>query len=109
MLRPEIPKYELVEAPDKFWGIKLIDTKYAGVIYRYGEVKFVGEDKDGSGIMSFEFEVLDPAGFKKEEIVGEDVDHIMGTILTELIIESLKEMEAKDGNDRKNNSEESDL
>lgn len=106
MFRPEIPKYSFVEAPDNFWGIRLDDTKYKGVIYRYGEIKFKGEDADGNGIMSFEYDILDPAGFRKEELVGEDIDHILGTILTEVIIESLKAKEANE-HDIQDSSEES--
>jgi len=100
-------KYELIEIPENHWGIKLLETKYAGVTYRYGQVKFLGEDEQGNGVVHFEYEVLDPADFSVDEIKGDDVDLILGEILQELIIESLKEKE-KNEIDRKDNPEESD-
>lgn len=110
MPKPEIAKYEFVPTEDNFWAIKLIDSDLAGITFRYGEVKFLGEDEDGNGKMSFDYHVLDAGPFEKEELVGDKINKILGDILTELIIESLKEREAAErGDNRENNSKESDL
>lgn len=100
-------KYKLVDAPDNHWGIQIEEGDFAGVIYRYGVVQFLGEDEEGNGIVNFEFNVLDPGPFEVEQIAGEAVDKIFGEILQELIIESLKEKQ-KNENDREGDSEESD-
>lgn len=98
MSRADVVKHEMVEAPDNFWAIKLLESKFAGVIYRYGTIKFMGEDDEGNGIMSFEYDIIDPAGNSIEDLVGPEIDQIMGDILTKTIIESLEHKE-KNGND----------
>ena len=101
-------KYELVEAPDNFWAIKLSEGKYNDVVYRDGTIKFDGEDAEGNGLFSFEYDVLDhPAHFKREELVGEELNAHMGIILHGLLMESISKGTI-DGNDREEHSEESD-
>lgn len=97
--------YTLVEHDDDHWAIQLTEGKYAGVVYRYGTVKFVGEDEDGNGRVTFEYDILDPKGFNREEIFGPEIDEIFGKILHNIIIESLENKEELNGNDRKDDSE----
>lgn len=110
----QVTKYELVapEEEDGFWGIKLLEGPLEGVVYRYGEIKFLGEDGEGNAQMSFEYEVLETGPFAtKEEIAGQAVDKVMGDILQSIIIESLERDELKtksDGNNREDSITEFD-
>lgn len=99
-------KYELVEGPDSFWALQLSEGKYAGIIYRYGSVKFVGEDDEGNGRISFEYDILDPSDFNREDLVGEELSTIMGEILHDIIVESLENRKEDNGNNSENYSED---
>lgn len=102
-------KYELVEAPDNFWAIKILEGPLAGVIYRYGTVSVVNEEtleEDGELLINFEFDVLDPGFEERENIKGPEVDRILGEILSEIITQSV-EREVHEHN-RKANLEEPD-
>jgi hypothetical protein len=85
--------YELVEANDDHWAIQLTEGKYAGVVYRYGTVKFMGEDEEGNGRVTFEYDILDPRDFQREALVGPEIDEIFGRILHDIIVESLEKEE----------------
>ena len=110
-----MPNYELVEADDKFWAIQLTEGKYAGVVFRYGTIKFVGEDEEGFGHIQFEFDVITtPEDIKREDVTGEEFDKIAGEILQGIIRDSVEDYakntseEEFDGNDTKDNTKESD-
>lgn len=108
-----VPKYKLKEGPNNIWAIELLESKFAGVLYSYGAIKFMGEDEEGNGIMHFEYDIIDPGPFiSKEEISGKEADEIMGQVLQDLIYETLKAREEarKNGNvdNRENDSEEPD-
>lgn len=99
-------KYELVEAPDNFWAIKILEGELAGVIYRYGTIKALGEDENENMVINFEFDVLDPGFLERDDIKGPGVDKIMGEILQEIILESINK--ESDEHNRKTDSKEPD-
>ena len=72
--------------PDKT-AIKLIDGKYADMIYIYGNVKF---SEDVPPIMKFDYEVLSNPG-NCEYKDSEDFEYIIGDILVKCIEEQLED------------------
>lgn len=94
-------KYSLVEVHEDTWAVRLDESEYVGVVYRYGEVKFIGEDTEGNGILNFEYEVIEDMGISPKELTSKEFESILGDILTNLIQEAV---ELKDEKNREGNS-----
>mgnify|MGYP003642559971 CR=1 FL=1 len=75
--------------PDETTAVEITaDVPWKGITYRYAAVSFL-EDKDtGKANMRFTFDIIDPLGFKEEELRS-DVGFVqyIGTILNALILE----------------------
>lgn len=85
--------YTFVENKDKSWtGIGLRETagKYQGVVYKYGEVKIVEDEKGENATLQFEWDVLDSNGLPKE-MMGEDFFKLIGDILVDILDQQLDE------------------
>ena len=84
-----IEKYVFVLSPErKLQGIALKSGRYTGVIYEYDKVTFgepEEETQDKKAILGFQFNVLDPYGFKKEDFEGQDFGVVIGDILVDII------------------------
>mgnify|MGYP001167812023 CR=1 FL=1 len=69
---------------------------YNGVIFKYGEVKFAGEEnEDGSRNLTFDWDLIYSNNVDEKLLMSEAFADIVGTILEELIIESLEKGEYK--------------
>lgn len=80
-------KYTLVENKEKTWtGIGLTKEagKYQGVVYRYGKVSVVEDEKNDKATLQFEWEVLDSNELPKE-MFEDDFFELAGEILEDLI------------------------
>src|SRR6056300_1539926 len=82
-------KWQLVENDDvkDQWGVMITDGKYKGLVYNYGNVRFLERDNDDA-ILQFEYNVLEKIDIDMENL-SED-DHVefrkmIGDILVELI------------------------
>ena len=82
-------KWQLVENKEveNQWGVMIEDGKYAGLVYSYGNVRFLEKDGDDA-ILQFEYNVLEKIDIDMENL-SED-DHVefrkmIGDILVELI------------------------
>jgi len=85
--------YTYVENKDKTWtGIGLTEKagKYQGVVYRYGEVKIVEDEKRENATLQFEWDVLDSNGLPKENM-GEDFFQLIGDILVDIMEKQMNE------------------
>ena len=90
-------KYKLVEAPDDFWAIKILEGDLLGVVYRYGSVKVIDEqDSDGNIVIKFEFDVLESPFVDREEIKGPEIDKMFGDILQEVILSAIDNVEKEE-------------
>ena len=76
-------------------GIK--GGKFAGVIYKYGNVSLGEETKDGNMPFKFEFDIVDNNAVPKEDF-GDDFMNLIGDILVDIIEEQYAEPD-----DRKDN------
>ena len=65
-------------------GIK--GGKYAGVVYKYGNVSLGEETKDGNMPFKFKFEIIDNNAIPKEDF-KEDFHNLVGDILVDIIEE----------------------
>ena len=69
---------------------------YNGVIYKYGEVKFAGdENEDGSRNLTFDWDLIYSNNVDSKYLMSEAFADIVGTILEELIAKSLENGEYK--------------
>ena len=68
-------------------GIGIKNGKYHGVIYEYKNVSFgTPEDEpDKEFILSFEYDVIDPFGFDREDFGKEEFANLLGDILVDVI------------------------
>ena len=79
-------------------GIK--EGKFAGVVYKYGNVSFAKEeDKNGNLPMQFQYDIVDNNGIQREQFDNEFFK-LIGDILVEVIEEQTKNEPV----DRKNSS-----
>ena len=76
-------------------GIK--GGKFAGVIYKYGNVSLGEETKDGNMPFKFEFDIVDNNAIPKEEF-GEDFMNLIGDILVYIIEEQYAESDNRTDN-----------
>ena len=78
--RPEIPNYSLVEdSADDIFNISILDGPLAGLVYRYGKVRFVEE----AGLLRVKFNytiIWNPTQSTQEEI-----ESILSVILDDII------------------------
>ena len=65
-------------------GIK--GGKYAGVVYKYGNVSLGEETEDGEMPFKFEFDIIDNNAIPKEDF-KEDFMNLIGDILVDIIEE----------------------
>lgn len=76
---------------DDYTCIKLLDKKYNGVIYKYGNVQFAKEEReDGRLPMRFDYDI-----FHNPKKLDLDTEHFLNTI-GDILIE-LMEQQLKDG------------
>jgi len=105
----EKTKFTLVDSgglDNEHWGIQIDDGPFAGVVFNFGVVKFVGEDDDGSAIIQFEYDIIeDSYGFAEEDKAN--FESTLSNILSTIFEDSVKEQ--PDGTNRDNSTEESDL
>jgi len=111
--------YELVENPmdekDDHWCVLIKETKFSGLLYKYNEVSFVGdENKDVKMTLRFTYDVLDiPPSLEgnslneQEEI---DFKNLLGDVLVHIIEQDFdrSEEEVDNGSRRVSYTEKSD-
>ena len=76
-------------------GIKLLTTKFKGVIYSISSAT-VKED-GGGAILNFNYEIEDSRNFTQEQLEGEEFRKVVGDILLSIILnaEELNESECE--------------
>ena len=99
--------YSYVENKDKSWtGIGLTEKSgmWQGVVYEYGKVSIIEDEKNDSASLQFEWNLLDSNGLGKE-CFGDDFFNLIGDILSDLIDDNINEGSFTDADDdnRKNN------
>ena len=69
-------------------GVK--EGKFAGVVYKYGKVRFGEEKPDGTKPLQFEYNIVDNNGIQREQF-GEEFFKLIGDILVEVMEEQIKD------------------
>lgn len=83
---PPYPKIELVENDvDDIWNIRIVDGDFAGVVYRYNQVRFI-EEQDILRI-SYDYDLLDTGAHSEEELTSQQFKHTIHCILEQLLTE----------------------
>ena len=77
--------------------IGLKGGKFAGVIYKYGEVSLGEETEDGNMPFKFQFDIIDNNSIPKEQF-GEDFMNLIGDILVDIIEEQYAEPDNRKDN-----------
>lgn len=99
-------KYELYPLKeDDWWGVKLLEGTFENVIFKFYDIKFVGEDEEGNGILKFDYDILESAGLMKEELTSKDFETTIGDILLKLITDSIEYAANRDKDSRESNQE----
>jgi len=85
-------KYHFVQRDgDDFTCIKLLEEKYEGVIYKYGNVRFGDkENPDGTLPMMFDYDILRNPN-NKDVADDEDFMEYIGDILIELMEKQIQD------------------
>tara|TARA_B100000767_G_scaffold229792_1_gene220609 strand:+ start:269 stop:571 length:303 start_codon:yes stop_codon:yes gene_type:complete len=76
-------------------GIK--GGKYAGVVYKYGNVSLGEETEDGNMPFKFKFDIIDNNAIPKEDF-KEDFMNLIGDILVDIIEEQNAESDNRENN-----------
>jgi len=76
-------------------GIK--GGKFAGVVYKYGDVSLGEETKDGSMPFKFKFDIIDNNAVPKEDF-KDDFMNLIGDILVDIIEEQYAEPDNRENN-----------
>ena len=80
----------VTDKTDSWTAIALDGGKFDGVIYKYGKVTLPEEEnKKGDLPFRFEYDILDPYGFKQEDF-DEEFFRLIGDILVSIIDEQLE-------------------
>jgi hypothetical protein len=67
------------------WAIRL-KTKYAGVVYHYGQVQAKIDDDEGNATLAFKYAIIDPADNELEELQSsKDFNNYIGAVLQHII------------------------
>jgi hypothetical protein len=68
-------------------GIGIKNGKYHGVIYEYKNVSFgtLEDEPDKEVLLSFEYDIIDPFGFKREDFGKKEFANLLGDILVDVI------------------------
>jgi len=88
-------KYTFVENKDRKWqGIGLTKEAgiYQGVVYEYGKVSVIEDEKNDSATLQFDFNVLDSNGMP-QKMFGEDWYKLIGDILQDILREQIEQDE----------------
>lgn len=70
--------------------IGITKGKWHGVIYNYGQVKFLEDQEKDQLTLSFEWNIIDSNGFRKDHF-GDDFFNFIGDILTDIIEQQVEE------------------
>jgi hypothetical protein len=85
--------YRLFPSEKTGWiGVELLTGKYAGVRSTYGKVGAeINEEQSGELVLSFEFDIENPAIFEKEKL-EEDLEfqNTLGDVLQSIIIDQIE-------------------
>ena len=77
--------------------IGIQDGKFAGVVYKYGDVSLGEETKDGSMPFKFKFDIIDNNAVPKEDF-KDDFMNLIGDILVDIIEEQYAEPDNRENN-----------
>lgn len=93
-------KYETISHKESFhedhWSIKILEGKYAGVIYQYDTIEVGEETEDGGAKLKFNYIVV--LNENKLELDNNEFITIMGDILLEFLQEYVGNLDEQDGN-----------
>ena len=91
------------------WAIRL-KTKYKNVVYCYGKVSAQVTKADEMANMSFQFQILDPADFDKEELDNSPAfKNYIGDVLTHVIQDAFDNDKYRIGPDDKANDSDDNI
>ena len=93
--------YTYVENKDKSWtGIGLTEKAgmWQGVVYEYGKVSIIEDEKNDSASLQFEWNLLDSNGLGKE-CFDDDFFNLIGDILQDLNNDNINEGSFTDADD----------
>jgi hypothetical protein len=91
--------YNFIEV-NGFAGVKILDVPFKDVIYTYSNVSISEADEiSEEAILTFNFDIVDQAGYTEEEFVTADFKTKIGDILLSIIqknVENTVEFEQAD-------------
>ena len=80
--------YAFVHNPkSNIQGIGIKNGKYHGVIYEYKKISFgtLEDEPDKEVVLSFEYNIIDPFGFEKNDFGKQQFGDLLGDILVDVI------------------------
>jgi hypothetical protein len=83
--------YKYVTDKNNNWEcIGITKGRWHGVIYRYGQVKFIEDEDKDELTLSFEWDIIDSNGFRRDHF-NDDFFNFIGDILHDIINEQVEE------------------
>ena len=115
----QIVKYELVQNPknssDDHWCVLIQESKFNGLLYKYNEVSFLGDDQnDPTMTLKFTYDILEiPSSLEGSELNEEDeaeFNKLLGDVLVDIMEEDFNKSEEEydNGSRRVSYTEKSD-
>jgi hypothetical protein len=84
------PIYKIVREVNEETGdkgdfyLQITEGEFTGVTFNFGEIQFIGEDDEGSGIVNFDYTVYDSPFDLTESI--ESLEAVLGGVLQDVLI-----------------------
>jgi hypothetical protein len=105
----KMPKFIVENNTEKYEGkpfyLKILEGPCEGMEFTLGKIEFLGEDEEGNGKISFDYDLL----FTPESISIEEHKELIEQNITDVLVNILEDMTTKEKNETGNtDSEQSD-
>ena len=96
----------LVKLNDRFkdrtdaeFFIEVTDGEHAGVCFNLGKLEFLGEDEDGSGRISFDYDLLFVPETIKLDGQVQEIEQTIGKVLQEILEDTVRKGDVNETRD----------
>lgn len=80
--KPRVPRYQLIEdGIDDIFNIRIEDGDAAGIVYRYGRVRFLEDPHYGQLRIKFNYQLV----YNPTELTQPEIESILGVILDDML------------------------
>ena len=84
---------------DAEFFIEVTDGEHAGVCFNLGKLEFLGEDEDGSGRISFDYDLLFVPETIKLDGQVQEIEQTIGKVLQEILEDTVRKGDVNETRD----------